>query len=88
MYRITSNNKHGGIWDGKSIVKEYETDNSEMAEGMKAHGYTVEEITLDLNKLNAAQLKKYAKEHSIDLGDATQKDQILEIIKAAEKQVE
>jgi hypothetical protein len=86
MYKITSNSKYGGIWDGKSVVKTFETDNAEIAEAMKAQGYTVEEIIIDLNKLNVAQLKKYAKEHNIDIGEATQKEPIIEIIKAAEQQ--
>ena len=33
-----------------------------------------------LNSLNVAQLKKYAREHDIELGDASKKQEILDII--------
>ncbi|MCC3381904.1 hypothetical protein ACFQ5D_17895 [Paenibacillus farraposensis] len=37
----------------------------------------------DINKMNMAQLKDYAEQNSIDLGEAAKKDEILEKIKAA-----
>lgn len=84
MYKITANSEHGGIWNGNKAVRELETDNAEVAAAMKSRGYTVEEFSLELDKMTAAQLKKYAKDNGIDLGDATKRDPILEIIKAAE----
>lgn len=85
MFKITSNAKHGGIWDAasKRVVKEFETDNATLAEQFKAQGCTVEEVEVTLDKLNVAQLKKYAKDNGIDIGDATTKDAILGAINAA-----
>lgn len=85
MFKITSNAKHGGIWDaaGKRVVKEFETDNTTLAEQFKAQGCTVEEVEVSLNKLTVAQLKKCANDNGIDIGDATTKDAILEAINAA-----
>lgn len=84
MFKITGNAKHGGIWDEacKRVVKELETDNAALAEQLKAQSCTVEKIEVTLDKLNVAQLKKYAKDNGIDLGDATTKDTILEAINA------
>ena len=85
MFKITSNAKHGGIWDeaGKRVVKEFETDNATLAEQFNAQGCTIEEVEVTLDKLNAAQLKKYAKDNGIDLGNATTRNAILEAINAA-----
>ncbi|MCH5192163.1 MAG: hypothetical protein J1F23_08380 [Oscillospiraceae bacterium] len=84
MFKISATSKRGGIWDGNKVVREVETDDVKTATAMKARGYAVEEFTLALDAMNVPQLKKYAKEHNIDLGEATQKGPILEIIKAAE----
>ena len=42
------------------------------------------EETEDLSKLNIMQLKKLAKEHGIELGDANKKDEIIAVIKSAQ----
>ena len=70
MFKITSNAKHGGIWDAasKRVVKEFETDNATLAEQFKAQGCIVEEVEVTLDKLNVAQLKKYAKDNGIPVG--------------------
>ncbi len=83
MFEISHIEKHGGFWNGSTVVKKIETDNVEVAETFKAkEGYIVEEKTVyELDNMNVAQLKKYAKEHDIDLGRATQKADILKIIK-------
>lgn len=39
--------------------------------------------TKDVSKMNVPQLKKYAKEHGIDIGEATKKAEILPIIEKA-----
>lgn len=39
-----------------------------------------------LSKLKVAELKAYATENSIDLGDASKKDDILAVIEAAKKE--
>lgn len=83
MFKISSKVKHGGIWDGNRVVKELETDNAALAEQLKAQGCTVEEVEDSLDKLNVAQLKKYAKDRGIDLGEATTKEAILEVINTA-----
>lgn len=83
MFKISTTRKHGGIWDGSRIVKVYETDNAEVAAALKAQGYTVEEYAVELDAMNVPQLKKYAKEHGIDLCGATQKELILNVIRAA-----
>ena len=83
MFKISSKVKHGGIWDGNRVVKELETDNAALAEQLKAQGCTVEEVEDSLDKLNVAQLKKYAKDNGIDLGEATTKEAILEVITTA-----
>lgn len=85
MFKITSNAKHGGIWDAdsKRVVKEFETDNAALAEQFEAQGCTVERFEAALDKLNVTQLKKYAKDNGIDIGDATTKDTILDAINTA-----
>lgn len=42
----------------------------------------VEEKSID--KMTVAELKEYANQHEIDLGEATKKDDILAVIKGAE----
>lgn len=44
-----------------------------------------EQDSPDIEKMNVPQLKKYAKENGIDIGDATKKADILPIIEAAQK---
>lgn len=45
----------------------------------------IEDEDVDLDKLTVPQLKKYAKEHDVDLMDATKKDEIISIILGATK---
>ncbi len=80
MFKISSKAKHGGIWDGTRIVRVLETDSADLAEIYGMQGCTVEEAEMSLEKRNVAQLKKYAKENGIDLGDAATKADILAII--------
>lgn len=84
MFKISSKVKHGGIWDGNRVVKELATDNAAVAEQFKAQGCVVEEVGDSLDKLNLAQLKKYAKDNGIALGEATTKDAILATIAGVE----
>lgn len=83
MLKIISKTKHGGIWNGTRIVKEFETDDAVLAEKLKSQGFTVEEINGDINTLTVVQLKELAKENGIELGDAKTKDAILDVINAA-----
>lgn len=41
------------------------------------------EDTADIRKMNPAQLKKYAKDNGIDVGDASKKAELLAIIEGA-----
>ena len=86
MYKITSKAKHGGIWNGNRVVKVLETENDAEAEKFRAQGCSVEKVEVQLSDMTAAQLKKYAKEHMIDLGDATKKEEILAIIEAVQQE--
>ncbi len=85
MFKITAKAKNGNIWDGKRLVKVLETEDAAVAERFKTQGCTVEEIEEDiaLEKMTAAQLKKYAKKNKIDIGDAASAEDVLAIIKAA-----
>lgn len=85
MFKITSKAKHGGFWDGSRVVKTIETEDATVAEKFKTQGHTVETVEVALEKMNVAQLKKYAKDNDIDLGDATKKEEILAVIEAAQK---
>ena len=84
MFKISAKAKHGSIWNGRCAVKEFETDNAALAEHYKAQGCVVEEVEVTLDKLNLTQLKKYAKEKGIDLGEASTRDAILAIIEGTE----
>lgn len=86
MFRISTLRKFGGIWNGERLTKTFETDDAKTAADLKAQGYTVEELEQTPEDMNVPQLKKYAKEHGVDLGGATQKAPILELINAAEKE--
>lgn len=83
IYKITKNVKQGGIWDGKKLVKEFETEDKTLAEHFRKQGCTIEEVEVTLEKLNATQLKKYAKDNGIDIGATTTKEEILKVINAA-----
>lgn len=71
-----------------------ETDNPTALAYFKRHGYQVgdagtpdddsDDGVTSLNKMRIDELKAYADERSIDLGDATKKADILAVINAAE----
>ena len=55
----------------------------------REHGYKVTEKDAEpktIDKMKVDELKAYAKEKGIDLGEASTKAEILEVIKAAEKE--
>ncbi len=83
MFKITHKAKNGGLWDGKRVVKELETDDAAVADRFRAQGCCVEEVEEAIDKMNVPQLKKYAKEHNIDIGEASTKEAILAAIAAA-----
>ncbi|ATO50140.1 hypothetical protein P4V86_19410 [Brevibacillus laterosporus] len=51
-------------------------------ESQEPETYPLEEKSID--KMTVAELKEYAIQHDIDLGEATKKDDILAVIKGAE----
>ena len=91
MYKITGKQRFGAVWaDGKCLVVFNRgigtTNDPEAAEKLKTMGYTVEgEAPADpLAAMKVDELKAYAAEKGIDLGDATKKADILAAIRAAE----
>ncbi len=79
------------LWDAKTkkIVAKFnekgvfETDNKEVAEKLKALGHTVVEVETNVDEMTVDELKAYAAENNIDLGEATKKADILAAIKNA-----
>lgn len=72
--------------DDNSADDKASEDESEDAEGeSESEGEASEDKVLDesLLKMNVPQLKKYAKDHGIDIMGATKKDEILTIIASA-----
>lgn len=81
------------IWDASSncalckfvngVVK---TNDEALASRLKALGHTVEgeADAKPLDKMKVDELKAYAAEHNIDLGEARNKDDILKVIQEAE----
>lgn len=71
----------------EDIVPESETPENEDTEE-QGEDSTEEENTEDIEAvlagMNVPQLKKYAKDRDIDLGDASKKDEIVKVILAAE----
>lgn len=65
-----------------------ETSDPHLLQWFRKHGYTVEDVPQNelkpLEKMTVAELKEYAEQHGIDLGDAAKKDEILAVILAAE----
>lgn len=83
------------IWDKannrplcKFVKGVFETNDEALASTLKGMGYEVdgEVDTKTVDKMNLDELKAYAAEHDIDLGEATKKADILKIIQEAEIQ--
>ncbi|MFK0524758.1 Rho termination factor N-terminal domain-containing protein [Paenibacillus illinoisensis] len=68
------------------IAKKVVSEDTEIPEGNEDQGSSGvrEPKETDIEKMKVAELKEYAEENGIDLGDATKKDEILEVIKEAE----
>lgn len=76
--------------DGVKYVKDQEFQvNEKQFERLKAHVVFVSEdpvqVTDDkpIDKMTVAELKEYAELHNIELGEASKKEEILEVIKLA-----
>ena len=95
MFKITGR-KAGIIWDAqnnKPLIKfvdgEAETNDEAVAKKLQELGYTVDgEAEMNdeaepISKMTVEELKAYANEHGIDLGEATKKKDILATIQKA-----
>lgn len=94
MFTVTKKPKTPNmIWDAannrplcKFVKGVFETNDTAVVEKLKGMGYTVsgEADAKPIEKMKIDELKAYAAEHNIDLGEATKKDEILKIIQEAE----
>lgn len=94
MFRVTKKPKTPNIlWDASNnrplcrfVKGVFETNDEALASKLKDLGHTVEGETdaKPLDKMKVDELKAYAAEHKIDLGDAANKADILKTIQEAE----
>lgn len=94
MFKVTKKPKTSNIlWDAsgnrplcKFVKGVFETNDEAIASKLKDLGYTVESEadSKPLDKMMVDELKAYAAEHNIDLGDATNKADVLKAIQEAE----
>lgn len=94
MFRVTKKPKTPNIlWDASNnrplcrfVKGVFETNDEALASKLKDLGHTVEgeADAKPLDKMKVDELKVYAAEHKIDLGDAANKADILKTIQEAE----
>lgn len=96
MFRVTKKPKTPNIlWDASSnrplckfVKGVFETNDEAVAEKLKGMGYEVtgeaDAVEKSIDKMNLDELKAYAAENNIDLGEATKKADILKVIQEAE----
>lgn len=93
MFKIESNVKNGGIWDGKKVLRfvngALETNDAALAEKCKEAGYAVTgsanaKIPEKFAGMDAEQLKFYASTNGIDIGNSTSVNGIIKKITDAE----
>lgn len=94
MFRVEKKAKTPNmVWDSannrplcKFIKGVFETNDVTVVEKLKDMGYAVtgEPDAKPIEKMKIEELKIYAAEHNIDLGEAIKKDDILKIIQEAE----
>lgn len=94
MFRVTKKPKTPNIiWDASSnrplckfVNGAFETNDEPLAFKLKGMGYKVEgeADAKPLDRMTVDELKAYAAEHNIDLGEAAKKADILEVIQKAE----
>lgn len=91
MYVVTKKlNMPNMIWDAKnncmSVVFDekgvFTTDNEVLAKKLKAAGHRVIEQK-EIDDMTIAELKQYAEDYNIELGDAAKKADILAVIRDA-----
>jgi len=89
MAKIYAPNKnYSGISASVTFVNGVgETESPTLLAWFKSHGYTVEEAKEPgkFDGMDAEQLKAYAAEHNIDIGQSTSVNGILKKIKEAEE---
>lgn len=93
MFKITKKpNTSNILWDvsnNRPLCRfangVFETNNEDLARRLKDLGYAVEgeAEAKPLDKMKIEELKAYAAEHNINLGEAAQKADILQAIQAA-----
>lgn len=94
MFRVEKKPKTPNmIWDAannrplcKFVKGVFETNDEALAFSLKGMGYKVEgeADAKPIDKMNVDELKAYAAEHNIALGEATKKADILKIIQEVE----
>lgn len=88
MAKIFAPNKqYTGVSAGVTFVNGVgETSDPHLLQWFRERGYTVEDEPKDdskpFEKMTVAELKEYAEQHGIDLGDASKKEDILSVILA------
>ena len=94
MFKVTKKSKTPNIlWDASSnrplcrfVNGIFKTNDQTVVDKLKGMGYSVEgEMDAkSLEEMKADELKAYAAEHNIDLGDSKNKAEILKVIQEAE----
>lgn len=94
MFKVTKKPKTPNIvWDSsgnrplcKFVKGVFETNDEQIAFKLKSMGHIVtgEADAKPLDEMKVEELKAYAAEHNIELGDAAKKADILKIIQEAE----
>lgn len=94
MFRVTKKPKTPNIlWDASSnrplckfVKGVFETNDEALASKLKDLGHTVEgeADVKPIDEMKVDELKAYAAEHNIDLGEAKNKADILKVIQEAE----
>lgn len=91
---IAPNNQYTGVSASVPFINgQGETNNPALIDWFRQHGYIVEDEeteqenthVTELDEMDAEQLKAYAVEHSIDIGQATSVSGILKKITEAEQ---
>lgn len=79
---ICPNKQYTGVSAGVPFIQgQGETNNERLIEWFKEHGYKVVDDEKKLEDMNAEELKLYAEENGIDIGNSTSVKGILKKIK-------
>jgi hypothetical protein len=89
---ICPNKKYNGVSASVNFTNGVgETDDRHLIKWFKSHGYKVEnnekiEPSIEIDKMTADELIKFAKNNEIDIGKATSKDGILKKIEESKEE--